>query len=282
MKIFYHRGDLDGKASAAVLRRKYPDAEFIGAEYGDTISAYVAKIIPGEDVIIVDYMFEPFSTMIGVSKKANLVWIDHHWAAIRQYVDAGKPFTAVVGKEDNAKAACELAWEYCFPTKRVPFTIKQLSLYDTWHHNNDEAILQFQYGAQLYLNDVNAPLWEELLNWEHNPTQKIVDIIDAGQVIMRYAEQNNRSMAKEYAFEIEFEGYKTLVMNTVSKGSQLFKSVATPEHKLRMVFCMTSNRQWKFSVYTEDPSIDCGALCAKHGGGGHKGAAGFVSPILPW
>lgn len=89
-------------------------------------------------------------------------------------------------------------------------------------------------------------------------------------------------MAKEYAFEIEFEGYKTIVMNTVSKGSQLFKSVAKPEHKLWMVFCMTSNKQWKFSVYSEDPTIDCGALCTKHGGGGHKGAAGFVSSILPW
>ena len=35
------------------------------------------------------------------------------------------------------------------------------------------------------------------------------------------------------------------------------------------------------SLYSEDPSIHCGEICKKHGGG-HKGAAGFQPKVLPF
>lgn len=154
MKIFYHRGDLDGKASGAILKKRYPDAELIGAEYGDDVPAYIASIKDGEDVFIVDYMFEPFTSMVELSKRCNLFWIDHHWFAIRQYIAAGKPIPAYVGDEKNEKAACELAWEHCFPDQPVPETVKLLSLYDVWRHNNDNRILSFQFGARYYLHSM--------------------------------------------------------------------------------------------------------------------------------
>jgi nanoRNase/pAp phosphatase (c-di-AMP/oligoRNAs hydrolase) len=41
-------------------------------------------------------------------------------------------------------------------------------------------------------------------------------------------------------------------------------------------------RMFTVSVYSTNPNIDCGAICKKYGGGGHKGAAGFQCKELPF
>lgn len=41
-----------------------------------------------------------------------------------------------------------------------------------------------------------------------------------------------------------------------------------------------TEKQFTVSLYSE--TVDVGAIAKAHGGGGHKGAAGFVCDTLPW
>jgi nanoRNase/pAp phosphatase (c-di-AMP/oligoRNAs hydrolase) len=41
-------------------------------------------------------------------------------------------------------------------------------------------------------------------------------------------------------------------------------------------------RLFTVSMYSEKKTVDCADICKQHGGGGHKGAAGFTCPALPF
>lgn len=89
-----------------------------------------------------------------------------------------------------------------------------------------------------------------------------------------------------------------IACNTTTNNSQFFDSVYDPEkHDLMVAFARVSNVRWfreneqgypqraypwKVSIYSTKPEIDCGAIAKSFGGGGHKGAAGFICDRLPW
>jgi len=37
-----------------------------------------------------------------------------------------------------------------------------------------------------------------------------------------------------------------------------------------------ANGKWNFSLYNDNGNVDCSAIAKQYGGGGHKGAAGFI------
>ena len=76
---------------------------------------------------------------------------------------------------------------------------------------------------------------------------------------------------------------RCICLNTPLFSSQSFDSVYDPEkHDLMVPFAELANGKWKVSLYSTKPEIDCGAICKTFGGGGHKGAAGFICDKLPW
>ena len=95
---FYHRGDLDGVSSAAIICKKFKNDNItlIGVEYGETIDE--ASYIKDVDVVyVVDYTFEPFDRMVELNKNYNLIWVDHHKTS-PQYVEKhGGKFEGVLG-----------------------------------------------------------------------------------------------------------------------------------------------------------------------------------------
>ena len=77
--------------------------------------------------------------------------------------------------------------------------------------------------------------------------------------------------------------YRTLCCNTIVFNSQFFDSMYDPEkHDVMCAYAQLADRRWKVSLYSTKPDIDCGASCETFGGGGHKGAAGFICDKLPW
>ena len=127
----YHHKDLDGKASAAVVKLKYPDAIFKGWDYGDPLP----EIEEGNDVIMVDICLEEksnkvdkFEPMLEIAKKAkSFIWIDHHKTSIQKYQESkDKRKNDIQVFCQVGKAACELSWEYFFTAEPMPLMIKLL------------------------------------------------------------------------------------------------------------------------------------------------------------
>ncbi len=152
MKCFYHRVDLDGRCSGAIVKKMYPECEMIGADYNDTLD--LDSIKQGEKVFIVDFSF-PIDKMIQLSNTAELVWIDHHKSAIEKAHKAGFLSSGGqllhMGSDDPStkKAGCELTWEWIYPREKTPLAVKLLSKYDVWNLK-DPLVLPFQYGFRQF------------------------------------------------------------------------------------------------------------------------------------
>lgn len=98
----YHGGQcLDGFVSAWVVSQFFPQAEFVGCNYGDA-----PPNVSGMDVVIVDFSW-PRATLLEMKKKAkSLVVLDHHQTAQAEL--QGLDFCVF----DMEKSGARLAWEW--------------------------------------------------------------------------------------------------------------------------------------------------------------------------
>lgn len=287
MKVFYHKADLDGLASAAIIQSttEWKDAEFIGVDYGDYYD--FKKIEKNEKVIVADFTFEPFSQMLELSKISNLLWIDHHWSSIKEFhnhfSDYGLvpfapgtiPFKYHLGYEKNTKSAALLVWEYFYPDRPATTGLKMISDYDVWKHDHDPDIEFFQLGLRNKVTTFeNYTLKSAIFE---NDNGFIESLIDDGRFIKNYLVKEYKNYAKEHAFEGELvKGLPGIFINRAFTGSPLFDSVYNPEkHKLMVVYTQRNDKRWHYSLYTTHDDVDCGAIAKSLGGGGHKKAAGF-------
>ena len=270
MKCFFHRSDLDGVCSAAIVKYKHPECECIGVDYGDDFERVLSTIEMEEVIFVVDFSFD-MEIMTSLSTEYNLHWIDHHKTAIKKCEGLD-----IKGLRKIGKAGCELTWEYLFPEKEMSKIIKLLGRYDIWDDSNKEywnnEILPFQYGMRLKNYNVNNIVWGLIFNTD---TWRMSEIIDQGKVCLQYQKQLNEK-ACQNSFEIEFKGYKAICVNSQGFNSQVFDSVYD-ESKHDMMLCFAyTGKNWKVSLYSTKEDIDVSEIAKEMGGGGHKGAAGFI------
>lgn len=275
VRCYYHKIDLDGKCSAAIVKRKYPECELIGVDYPDRPD--FEKIEAEETIFVVDFSFEPedmevFYMMIDT----KLIWIDHHKSAIEKIGSLGHPYN---GKREIGKAACELTWEYLFPDEPMPEAVRLLGRYDVWDKSDkddwENKILPVQYGMRLEDWPPDNLKWKCLFE---DPTA-FMDFLKNGDLILAYEERQNAVYAEAMAFPVEFEGHKAWAINKALSNSKIFET-GFPDAVKRPLWILFSYRAgiWKYSLYCFPLSgIDVSKIAVKHGGGGHAGAAGFQS-----
>lgn len=282
MKCFYHKTDLDGKCSGAVVKCQYPECEMIPIDYGQKVESL--KYIKDETVYMVDFTLEPFSRMIDLAERTNFVWIDHHRTAIEE---AKKRSFNPSGVRDHNFAACELTWKYCFPDHDVPLGVTLLGRYDVWDHDwrKEEwgpvnGVLLFQYGMRLEDGNPESSIWDDVFV---DRIDFVDRIIERGRIVYQYVQQENEKYVNGFSFVTTFEDYTCICCNKGVANSKLFDSVWNEkEHDLMMTFCRANNEFWLVTLYAIDDRIDCGIIAKKYGGGGHRGAAGFRCKNLPF
>ncbi len=171
MYCIYHSRDLDGFASGAIIKKKYPNIKLIGYDYGQPVP--YDKIKPGKPVIMIDVSL-PMEEMRKLAEYTNhkLTWIDHHISAINEYfafIGDGEGFCGVFLV--NGIAACEIAWEAYFSPKNTTSplpenkVIKLLGEYDTWRNSDKDRwnneILPFQFGMRSICHSPETfPYWD--------------------------------------------------------------------------------------------------------------------------
>jgi len=279
MKCYFHRNDLDGICSGAIVKYKYPECEMIGVDYGDDLvvnsNKLIETLISKETIFIVDFSFDR-DMMDYLDGFCDLIWIDHHKTAIEKCEGL-----EIEGLREVGVAGCELTWSYFYPVEEIPIAIRLLGRYDVWDNNNphydwNNEIMPFQYGMRLKNLDTNPwNTWDLLFNSAH-PVGFISDIIDHGQICLRYQKQQNEKVLRSNYFEIDFEGHKALCLNSTGFNSQVFEAI-WDEEKYDIMLCFAFlGTKWKVSLYSTKDSVDVSEIAKEHGGGGHKGAAGFV------
>lgn len=231
---FYHKSDLDGVCSAAIVKHFVPDCELYGMEYGDEFPWHLVgcsaperdgkplgdwKSLEPRQVFMVDFSLKP-DEMKRLSEISDLCWCDHHKSAIEGF---GKwPY----GLQDTGHAACELTWAWfsrketgteadgwglmTFDFASIPEAVSLLGRYDAWKKDDPEwesKILPFQYGCRAIegIYDPTDGHWTDLLltgqNDKSMELSTLIKIRGVGLGILKYLAIERTEQAKRGAFE---------------------------------------------------------------------------------
>ena len=314
MKIacVYHSIDLDGWMSAAIVKYWFEKSNdtlptiqnvgtdnfvvyqfqkssltMIGYNYGQPIpdlSGYDQVIMcdisfPKEQMNNLEFVLE-----YGNPESENFIWIDHHVSAMND--NSERNFH---GLRDAKYAACELTWKYFFPNETMPEIVRLLGRYDCFGHKGTEeekTVLEFQYGARQCISNYQEAYTELLHSLQNYPIKSEIPIHENGKAIYQYlcteAEQSYKN-----GFEIQF--YWEEEIDRVS-GSARF--ICINKERFNPInfnidyhsqgydgaacFHRRSDGKWSFSLYNDNGLVDCSAIAKQFGGGGHKGASGFI------
>ena len=274
MRCFYHRNDLDGICSGAIVRHRYPDCKMIGFDYGDHFS--FESLNPKELVILVDISLSPEEMINFIKKEMKVIWIDHHHSAL---VNAETyKYNEIRGLRRTGVGACELAWRYFFEDP-VPRSVHMLSQYDVWDHT-DSRVVPFQYGIGALGLSVYNSIWLQIFD------DRIIDrAIQTGLKILSYVKQATKKIFRETGYKDTWEGCVTIFMNSCILDSTVYTFL--PQADLFDCDVIASyykrfDRRYKVSLRSYKEGIDVSKIATKYGGGGHKSAAGFICNELPF
>lgn len=290
IKCFYHKPDLDGHCSGALVKYLIqnnltkqglgPEVELAPIGYEDI---FPFDELAGDTVILVDFSL-PYDDMKKLEKSVKrVIWIDHHKSSIQELEDLNYE-----GTRSTGKAACQLVLDYFAKpeaaSKNWTF-VEWLGLYDSWkwvEHPDAQNILAFQYGMRINHTDPaeNFPFWNVLfkaaLNDEATSKLFIVRTTEAGKNVIKYQEQYDKDYIKYYGFETEFEGYSAFAVNRDRGGSQSFGDLI---YKYDICLSYAFNGSiYVVSLYSK--KIDVSTTAKAYGGGGHSGASGFEKECM--
>lgn len=269
MLCIYHIADHDGKGSAAIVKRKFPEIELLGLNHDMEIPY---EEIEKHDKIIICDIALPIDYMFNLSKTKDLTWIDHHASVINSYNDAiAKGAPELDGLRRVGTAALRLTWEYFYPDKPEPEGVKLLGLNDIFDLR-DPRVRPFEYAFQsMGVNRPTDDTWDSLLDG----TLDIDKAVEKGEAILSWVRNRNIRLSHNMAFESEYMGYKCICANMPQGYSEFFDSVPNiKDYDFMCNFYMNKNNLWNLSFYSHKDEVDVSKIAASLGGGGHVHAAG--------
>lgn len=285
-----------------------PTLYMLGWTYGDTISD-----LSGYDKVIMCDISFPKEEMFEIANKfsTNFIWIDHHQRTIDEVNDYlilnnSKEIEGLVTEPNELKAACELTWEYFFSNDEIPEIVRLLGRYDCFGHkgtDEEEYVLKFQYAARANLSNYTECYSVLSMPSEHQDTF-IWKLSEQGEGIYKYLCTEAKQTYKK-AFEINLGLNKKIKMVDVATVPDLEPETlkkAEGQYLPYRFICVNKERfnpinfgidyhkdgydgaacfwyndgKWNFSLYNDNRKVDCSAIAKQYGGGGHKGAAGFI------
>lgn len=156
----------------------------------------------------------------------------------------------------------------------IPLFVKYVSDFDCWQFKYEESLF-FKYALESTDYDALDIIWNKLVkdsNSKDNPL--LAEMVHNGTVISKYVEKEYEAYRNAYAYESRIDGIKCLVVNR-SCNSLVFGEVIK-DYPIVAIWAFNGEK-YKYSIYSEKPDVDCSKIAERYGGGGHKGASGFVS-----
>ena len=295
MKCFHHT-DMDGWCAAAIVAIKENSknmSDFIEIDYEKKSwkdrENIIQELNKDEDIYIVDLSFDN-NTVKYLKEICNKVgfdhvhWCDHHKTSIETMKKFPEIINHIKGILSDENSGAYLTWQYLMKSEQIPFVIKLVSDFDTFHLKLYPSSMQFKYCIEsenkYYITDNCHPnniyAWKMLIDSD----QKVYECIEKGKIMMKYAFSDFERYRDKYCYESKIGDIPCVVINRQGTGSMIFGDLQSKyDYLITYVF---NGDKYIYSIYSEnkDPKIDCSLIAKQYGGGGHKGAAGFTSDKL--
>lgn len=293
MHLIAYHSDLDGCCSAACLLERFRmDNEqepwlLIPRTYSPTDEPIQAE--KGDKVYFLDYTpkKDEFNKVRDVVGQENITWIDHHKTNIDR-IDLPDDVPGL--RSDTFPSASKLCYEYFLKEDRLvhPECIDLVDKWDTWSHNDDMRIIAFVWGASVWHIDENPTVreWSILLGPKVQADEKIKQITNSGCAAYQYEQNKMEQRLGRFGYDVMVpvtgsEPLKGKALNCGLVNSMAFNSVEG-DYDVWVAYYF-DGRHYTVSMYkaSKDLDIHLGSVCSALGGGGHAGAAGFVTECLP-
>lgn len=296
MKIaIAHHNDLDGRAAAAVAYHYYkkidPSNEifFYELDYKDNVP--ISELSEAYILVVLDFSFKPeVWEEFRNGGPGSITWIDHHKTAIEMTPSWVVQSTS--GVQQVGICAALLTWKHFFGNYPVPEVLNLIDAWDCWTHNDDPNVLDFISGVKVQDTGPESGLWFDLFdeNKENHLGCLVSQIQGMGFIIRRYEAIEAVGYLKRFGHPIVISdhpsGWKIpcFAVNRGGINSKFFDS-APINDRTSLPYPIFVNytydgKKWTVSLYST--TVDVGEVAKLFGGGGHKGAAGFVCDKLPW
>lgn len=259
----YHANCTDGFGAAWAIHRRWPDAQFISAQYG-TLPPDCA----GARVLIVDFSY-PCDALIAMATLAeHITVIDHHKTAQADLAGLNHPKIKVIFDMERSGAA--LAWQFAFPDHEVPPLLLHIEDRDLWKwsmYMTREIIAGLNSYPQTFKE------WDDIFDYRSH-----IDLRAEGVVIERKYQQDLKRLIDSPWRTIKIGGHIVPVGNI----DMIFASDALHEKGKGKPFAaayVDLHDKRIFSLRSAPDGLDVSDIAKLYGGGGHKHAAGFKMPI---
>lgn len=280
--VIYHGGCNDGFCAAWLAWKHFNgEADFHPANYGEP-----PPDVTDRTVYILDFSYKR-PVMLEMAKAAKKLFVlDHHKTAAKEleglslvhgHPDEG---TNIFCKFDMAKSGGRLTWEHFAGIERDRYTLA------TEVFRSEPWLVAFTEDRDLWLwklhasKEINAALasyprefetWDMFSNWKG---EQLANFAREGAAILRYQRQLV-DLAVQNAVEIEIDGHKVLSVNTTCLVSEIGERLAKDRPFGATFFIRGSDGKKIWSLRSRDGGIDVSEVAKRHGGGGHKQAAGY-------
>jgi hypothetical protein len=286
--------DADGHCSSAIVYHHLvnhnnvdpKDVDFVHINYGMELPDRLDY--ENDSFYMVDFSLQPAERMLDFAKKCGdrLVWIDHHETAIRAVENE---LADVKGIREVGRAACELTWEYFFPTE-CPQIVDTIGTYDIWDNTDKGRWEEYIMPMQLFLRSfdsraVHSEDKTEGVRWwcrmfdEHEVPE---EVFSTGRALWNYSQREDFRAMKGKSYRGTFAGHSAIFINRAGNSTMFEKFTDVSKIDLMVWYEHTRGKYWSIHLYSVNPDVHCGKLAERIGhsgpipsGGGHQGAAGF-------
>jgi hypothetical protein len=256
--VIFHSPCADGFTSAWIARKKYPDAEFF-----PTAHHTAPPDVRDKNVLILDFAYPRETLLKMLDDAASLTVLDHH--KTNQKDLAGLVFC----KFDMTRSGAGITWDELFPLAQGnyrPWLVDYVQDRDLWHWR-----LPFSREVSAALDSYP----QDFETWDRISAKSPEDLAAEGAPLIRYQNQIIDRLTVD-AREVLFEGHRVPVVNSPLLMSDIGSRLAQGK-PFAVVWRHTSDGRYAYSLRSTDAGVDVSEIAKKHGGGGHRNAAGFES-----
>jgi len=253
--VIYHGGCPDGFCAAWVAKGALGNCDFYGAKHGDP-----PPNVLGRKVYVLDFSY-PRAVLEQMHKDAaDLLVIDHHQTAEADL--SGLPYCLFDMKESGAS----LSWRHFHPDSDPPWLVRYVRDRDLW---------LWELPGSREVSAATMAMPRDFAAWDAMAQRTPEEAASIGKGIRDHI-QHYIASVMPLSFRVDLDGYSMACANVPYPNvSDVLDAMIDADSPVALAFYWSRDR-WAYSLRSRG-DIDVSAIAKKHGGGGHKNAAGFQS-----
>lgn len=261
----YHANCLDGFGAAYAVWKKFPDAEFHAASYGET-----PPDVTGKEVYIVDFSYKQDVMRDIASQAASVTIYDHHKTAeadLTTLLQEGVLQGAFVG----SLSGCVLTWLQVHGSTQPPVWMPYIQDRDLWKFEL-EGTKEICLALQSYPMAFGV--------WNAFDSPEAVRLLKSdGFAISRYYNKLVTDVINASTYTAEIGGHKVSYCNAPHFMASDIGNILSEDRPFAATWYLAPDGDIVVSLRSREGGWDVAEIAKQYGGGGHKHAAGFRSKV---